>query len=177
MTNRINGTPELQKGDILSVIAGGNIISDIIGFFCKSYCHTCVVINPMEVIEAIDTGVRISPISKYTNYTVSRFKVITPLQIDQATAWMISQQGDHYNFGAVALLALKKVFGWIPAVDNRFWQDHWYCTELADEGYLRANNIMIPGIDTDEVEPEMVPSSPTLTRTMEVRGGLVTVIY
>lgn len=128
---------KLRTGDLIFFKSYGSIIEKLIQFFTRSeYVHVACFTGNNTIVEAMREGVREREFKEsWLNEMniVQRHKYATPVQLNRAINFMLSQVGKKYDFLGLVGIAYALVFkkkNNILDSKNRYW-----CSELVADGY------------------------------------------
>lgn len=151
--------PRIYSGDLLAWSHHGwrswyDIKIQLVRIFTRSeYCHVgiaWVVGGRVFVLEAVQSGVRIFPLSRLLPFYWLSLRVKWELEVE---AWALRQIGEPYSTWQAILAG----FGLLRAGEDAIWQ----CAEYAQEVLARAEF---------KLEGSATPSN--LVRTAKARGAV-----
>ena len=112
--------------------------------------HAFIYIGHGQIVEANPTGVAISPLSNYPLVAWNQHEVLTVAQRNAIRDYAVAAVGRPYNFGIIAMLALRalgiKIF---PNAFISYLAKHagYICSELVAECYSKAGCPICPEPD------------------------------
>jgi len=134
-------TYEPRWGDY-GVIKTGGFFGKLIRLGTSSrWNHAFIYIGNGKIVGADPTGVAISPLSNYPQVAWNQHEELSDAQRDAIVSHAINAVGRPYNFGIIAVLALRalgvKVFPQ-KFIDYLAKHDGYICSELVAECYEKA---------------------------------------
>ena len=112
--------------------------------------HAFIYVGDNQIVEANPTGVAISPLANYPKVAWNMHEELSDDQRTKIVDYAKSTVGRPYNFGIIAVLALRaigiKIFP-KKATDYLAKHEGYICSELVAEAYENAGFPICPAVD------------------------------